>query len=64
MDTKLWVLNTTHPNYGTKKSHAAVFSRAVSVVFSDLLAMQHFGANSFAQLEDVVPRAKHCIVLL
>lgn len=73
MDAKLWV-----PEYDTpelwhkefwrslqadvKTSRRSFFKTGVTS-FLGLVAMQHFGSSSLAQLEDVMPRAKQCIVL-
>ena len=63
MDTKLWV-----PEYDTPELWHTEISRRCFVKtgvssFLGLIAMQHFGSNSLAQLEEVIPQAKHCIVL-
>ena len=63
MDAKLWVPEYDTPElWHTEMSRRSFFKSGISS-FLGLVAMQHFGSNSLAQLEDVVPRAKHCIVL-
>ena len=63
MDTKLWVPEYDTPELWHKEISRRSFFKSGISSFLGLIAMQHFGSNSFAQLEDVVPRAKHCIVL-
>ncbi len=63
MDTKLWVPEYDTPELWHKEISRRGFFKSGISSFLGLIAMQHFGANSFAQLEDVIPRAKHCIVL-
>ena len=63
MDTKLWVPEYDTPELWHKEISRRSFVKTGISSFLGLIAMQHFGSNSFAQLEDVIPRAKHCIVL-
>ena len=63
MDTKLWVPEYDTPELWHKEISRRCFVKTGVSSFLGLIAMQHFGSNSLAQLEDVVPRAKHCIVL-
>ena len=63
MDTKLWVPEYDTPELWHKEISRRSFVKSGISSFLGLIAMQHFGSNSFAQLEDVIPRAKHCIVL-
>ena len=63
MKTKLWVPEYDTPELWHKEISRRSFVKTGVSSFLGLIAMQHFGANSFAQLEDIVPRAKHCIVL-
>ena len=63
MDTKLWVPEYDTPELWHKEISRRSFVKSGISSFLGLIAMQHFGASSLAQLEDVVPRAKHCIVL-
>ena len=63
MDTKLWVPEYDTPELWHKEISRRSFVKTGVSSFLGLIAMQHFGSNSLAQLEDVVPRAKHCIVL-
>ncbi len=63
MDTKLWVPEYDTPELWHKEISRRGFFKSGISSFLGLIAMQHFGASSFAQLEDVIPRAKHCIVL-
>ena len=63
MDTKLWVPEYDTPELWHKEISRRSFVKTGISSFLGLIAMQHFGSNSLAQLEDVVPRAKHCIVL-
>ena len=63
MDTKLWIPEYDTPELWHKEISRRGFFKSGISSFLGLIAMQHFGASSFAQLEDVIPRAKHCIVL-
>ena len=63
MDTKLWVPEYDTPELWHKEISRRSFVKTGISSFLGLIAMQHFGSSSFAQLEDVIPRAKHCIVL-
>lgn len=63
MDTKLWVPEYDTPELWHKEISRRGFFKSGISSFLGLIAMQHFGSNSLAQLEDIVPRAKHCIVL-
>ena len=63
MNTKLWVPEYDTPELWHEEISRRCFVKTGISSFLGLIAMQHFGANSLAQLEDVVPRAKHCIVL-
>ncbi len=63
MNTKLWVPEYDTPELWHKEISRRSFVKTGISSFLGLIAMQHFGSGSFAQLEDVVPRAKHCIVL-
>ena len=73
MDAKLWVPEYDNPELwhkefwrslqaNVKTSRRGFFKSSISS-FLGLVAMQHFGSSSLAQLDDIVPRAKHCIVL-
>ncbi len=63
MRTGLWI-----PEYDTPElwhneiSRRSFFKYGVSS-FLGLVAMQHFGTTGNAQLENVIPRAKRCIVM-
>ena len=63
MDTKLWVPEYDTPELWHKEISRRSFVKTGISSFLGLIAMQHFGSNSLAQLGDVVSRAKHCIVL-
>lgn len=63
MNTKLWVPEYDAPELWHKEISRRCFVKTGISSFLGLVAMQHFGSNSLAQLEDVIPRAKHCIVL-
>ena len=73
MDTKLWVPEYDTPELWHKefwrslqadvKTSRRSFFKSGITGFLGLVAMQHFGSNGFAQLENVLPRAKQCIVL-
>ena len=63
MDAKLWVPEYDTPELWHKEISRRCFFKSGITGFLGLVAMQHFGSNSFAQLEDVLPRAEHCIVL-
>ena len=63
MDTKLWVPEYDTPELWHKEISRRGFVKTGISSFLGLIAMQHFGSDSFAQLEDVIPRAKQCIVL-
>ena len=63
MDTKLWVPEYDTPELWHKEISRRSFVKTGVSSFLGLIAMQHFGSSSLAQLEDVIPRAKHCIVL-
>ncbi len=63
MNTKLWVPEYDTPELWHKEISRRSFVKTGISSFLGLIAMQHFGSSSFAQLEDVIPRAKHCIVL-
>ena len=63
MDTKLWVPEYDTPELWHKEISRRGFFKSGISSFLGLIAMQHFGASSFAQLENIIPRAKHCIVL-
>ena len=63
MNTKLWVPEYDTPElWHTEISRRSFVKTGISS-FLGLIAMQHFGSNSLAQLDDIIPRAKHCIVL-
>ena len=63
MKSEIWVPEYHAPElWHTEMSRRSFFKRGVSGILG-LVAMQHFRATSSAQLEEVVPRAKHCIVL-
>ena len=63
MDAKLWVPEYDTPELWHKEiSRRGFFKNSVGS-FLGLVAMQHFSSMGLAQLEDVVPRAKNCIVL-
>ena len=63
MNTKLWIPEYDTPELWHKEISRRSFVKTGISSFLGLIAMQHFGSNSLAQLEDVIPRAKHCIVL-
>ena len=73
MDAKLWVPEYDTPELWHKefwrslqanvKTSRRTFFKSGLTSFLGLVAMQHFGSSSSAQLEDMLPRAKHCIVL-
>ncbi|MCY4553959.1 MAG: DUF1501 domain-containing protein [Candidatus Poribacteria bacterium] len=63
MDTKLWVPEYDTPELWHKEISRRGFFKSGISSFLGLIAMQHFGSSSLAQLEDIIPRAKHCIVL-
>jgi hypothetical protein len=63
MDAKLWVPEYDTPALWHTEISRRCFFKSGITSFLGLVAMQHFGSNGFAQLEDVLPRAKHCIVL-
>ena len=63
MDAKLWVPEYDTPELWHKEISRRCFFKSGITGFLGLVAMQHFGSNGFAQLEDVLPRAEHCIVL-
>lgn len=63
MKSEIWVPEYHAPElWHTEMSRRSFFKRGVSGILG-LVAMQHFRATSSAQLEEVVPHAKHCIVL-
>ena len=63
MDAKLWVPEYDTPELWHTEMSRRCFFKSGMASFLGIVAMQHFGSNSLAQLEDVMPRAKHCIVL-
>ena len=63
MDAELWVPEYDTPELWHKEISRRCFVKGGISSFLGLVAMQHFSSNSLAQLEDVLPRAKHCIVL-
>lgn len=63
MNTKLWIPEYDTPELWHKETSRRGFFKFGVSSFLGLVAMQHFGARGVAQLADVVPRAKHCIVL-
>ena len=63
MDAKLWVPEYDTPELWHTEISRRCFFKSGITSFLGLVAMQHFGSSSSAQLEDVLPRAKHCIVL-
>lgn len=63
MDAKLWVPEYDTPELWHKEISRRCFFKSGFTSFLGLVAMQHFGSSSSAQLEDMLPRAKHCIVL-
>lgn len=63
MNTKIWVPEYDTPELWHKEVSRRSFVKTGISSFLGLIAMQHFGSSSVAQLEDVIPRAKHCIVL-
>lgn len=63
MRSGLWIPEYDNPELWHKEiSRRSFFKYGVSS-FLGLVAMQHFGATGNAQLEQVIPRAKHCIVM-
>lgn len=63
MKAEIWIPEYDAPElWHTEISRRGFFKHSVSGILG-LVAMQHFGASSIAQLEETVPRAKHCIVL-
>ena len=63
MDAKLWVPEYDTPELWHKEISRRSFFKSGITSFLGLVAMQHFSTSSFAQLENTLPRAKHCIVL-
>lgn len=63
MDAKLWVPEYDTPELWHREISRRCFFKSGITGFLGLVAMQHFGSNGFAQLENVLPRAEHCIVL-
>ena len=63
MGAKLWVPEYDTPELWHKEISRRGFFKSSVGSFLGLVAMQHFSSMGLAQLEDVVPRAKHCIVL-
>ena len=63
MGAELWVPEYDTPELWHKEISRRCFVKGGISSFLGLVAMQHFSSNSLAQLEDVLPRAKHCIVL-
>lgn len=63
MDAKLWVPEYDTPELWHTEISRRCFFKSGLTSFLGLVAMQHFGSSSSAQLEDMLPRAKHCIVL-
>ncbi len=63
MDAKLWVPEYDTPELWHTEISRRCFFKSGITSFLGLVAMQHFGSSSSAQLEDMLPRAKHCIVL-
>ena len=63
MDAKLWVPEYDTPELWHTEISRRCFVKSGISSFLGLVAMQHFSSNSLAQLEDVLPRAKRCIVL-
>lgn len=63
MNTKIWVPEYDTPELWHQEISRRSFVKTGISSFLGLIAMQHFGSSSFAQLENVIPRAKHCIVL-
>ncbi len=63
MNAKLWIPEYDTPElWHTEISRRCFVKSGISGLLG-LVAMQHFSSKSLAQLEDVLPRAKHCIVL-
>ncbi len=63
MKSYLWVPEYDTPElWHTEISRRGFFKSGVSGILG-LVAMQHFGTPGLAQLEEIVPHAKHCIVL-
>lgn len=63
MDAKLWVPEYDTPELWHKEISRRCFVKTGISSFLGLVAMQHFSSGSLAQMEGVMPRAKHCIVL-
>ena len=63
MDAKLWVPEYDTPELWHTEISRRCFLKGGISSFLGLVAMQHFSSDSLAQLEDVLPRAKRCIVL-
>lgn len=63
MNAKLWVPEYDTPELWHKEISRRGFFKCGVSSFLGLVAMQHFGATGVAEFEDVVPHAKHCIVL-
>ena len=63
MDAKLWVPEYDTPELWHTEISRRCFVKSGISSFLGLVAMQHFSSNSLAELENIVPRAKRCIVL-
>ena len=63
MNAKLWVPEYDTPELWHKEISRRSFVKSGISSFLGLVAMPHFGLNSPARLEDILPRAKRCIVL-
>ena len=63
MRSEIWVPEYDAPEFWHKEVSRRGFFKYGVGSFLGLVAMQHFGSPGAAQLEDVIPRAKHCIVM-
>ncbi len=63
MNTQLWIPEDEGADFWQKSISRRGFLKFGMGGFLGLIAMQHLQMSAFAQIDDIVPRAKHCIVL-
>ena len=63
MKTQLWVPECERADVSDSEMSRRNFLRFGMSSFLGLIAMQHLQSSAFSQIEKILPRAKHCIVL-
>lgn len=63
MNTQIWIPENETPEFWREDISRRGFLRFGMSSFLGLMAMQHLQSSSFAQVDGLTARAKHCIVL-